>query len=261
MPEKLELGFYETDNEEIQRDYNRDQKGGGNDANLFFLRQGVTQLRILPAYSEKGVWYRELREHAARQNGNYSPVLCLRTNDQDCPFCEHGQELYNEGGEASVEAAREFRPRSSFLFNVVVFSEPNNETNLESGVQVLKAGVKVKRQILELDQDAADWGDITNLHKGVNLKIKRSGKGQFDTEYLVNGMPKRTDIVETFKEKGIPLSKLKPANLDEVMQFKSYEEAKLILKENLDKMGFGVQEEKEKTDKVPESEVKTEVPF
>lgn len=193
---------------------------------FLFLKRGTTHVRILPAYNEKGQFFKEVKEVPwTNEDGKYSPIVSPATNNQPCPFVEEGTRLYKAGGEENVEKSQAFRPRSQFLFNVVVKSTPDGEVPVEQCVKVLKCGTSVKRQLLDLDSDVAGgWGDITNLEKGIDVRITREGTSRNDTTYTVKGLPGgRTNILEWLEEKGFS-QELRPHDLDEFYTPRSYEE-------------------------------------
>jgi hypothetical protein len=200
-----------------------------NNSNILFLKKGVTQLRVLPAYSETGQWFREVREVPLFLEGKFRPQVSPSTIGKPCPFTQEGQKLYNLGGEENVEKAKKFRPRAGYIFNVLVHSTPDGVVDVNECVKVLKCGVKVYRQILDFDQDiAGGWGDITNLENGFDLRITRTGTGRNDTEYVVKGIPGRTNALEYLETKGFA-QELHPYNLDEMFAPKSYEELNEML--------------------------------
>ena len=196
-----------------------------------FLKEGVTQVRVLPPYSAQGVWAREVREHQATIDGKYMTFTCPKYHqDSKCPFCEEGASLHEEGTEESVEDSKAFRPKRSFLFNVLVYSAPG-DLSLRNGVKVLKTGITVQRQIFDLDQDAAGgWGNIYDLAAGFDLRITAKGAGR-QREYIVKGVPGRTDIQASLSKQGISIA-LKPVDLDELLPCLPYDRLKSALNDS-----------------------------
>lgn len=219
MPPVKANGFF--DNKDVDRSNN-----------LLFLKNGITQVRFLPAYSSKGAWFREIKEIPLTIDGKYSPVISPSTLGKPCPFDQEGRRLYNEGGEKNVELASALRPRSSFLFNVVVKSAPGSEQlDIANCVKILKCGKSIRNNLLDLDQDfSGGWGDITNLEKGVDIRITKSGSGKTDTKYIVKGVPGRTNILTWLEEHGFS-GELKPFDLDVLPNYepKPYEELVALL--------------------------------
>lgn len=202
-----------------------------------FLKEGVTQIRVLPPYSSQGVWAREVREHQATIDGKFMTFTCPKYhNDDKCPFCEEGASLHSEGTEESVEASKAFRPKRSFLFNVLVYSAPG-DLSLRNGVKVLKTGITVQRQVFDLDQDAAGgWGNIYDLAAGFDLRITAKGAGRM-REYIVKGVPGRTNILDQLKAQGVNIA-LKPVNLDELLACQPYDRLKQVLNDSRRVPGF-----------------------
>ncbi len=211
-------------------------KEGANKSPFLFLASGTTQVRILPAYSEKGAWYREIKEIPWNtEDGKYRPLVSPATQGKPCPFVEEGKRLYALGGEENVKKAQDIRPRTSFIFNVVVKSTPDGDFPVEECVKVLKCPVTVKNGLLDLDQDAAGgYGDISNLEKGFDIRITKSGQGKNDTRYVVKAVPGRSNILEWLDQKGYK-QELTPQNLDDFFTPQPYEELEVLLKEKLSK--------------------------
>ena len=98
-------------------------------------------------------------------------------------------------------------------------------------MKVLKCGVKVKEQLLDLDQDhAGGWGDITNIEKGYDIRVTRSGEGRNDTQYVVKGIPNRTSGLDWLGTKGFT-QELTPHNLDDMYAPLPIDEVEKLLRE------------------------------
>ena len=63
-------GFFPTNQDEINKT---------TESVFLFLKEGTTQLRVLPPYSKRGSWFREVREHAGRLNGEFTTITCPKT--------------------------------------------------------------------------------------------------------------------------------------------------------------------------------------
>lgn len=232
---------HKVNKDRMQEEYNREVKRENPNRPQFpilFLKEGETKLRVLPPWSEEGVWYRKTHEHPAYVNGFFNPVACpKKMAESDCPFCDESDRLYKLGGEANVEAAKKFRWSTKFFMNVVVHDSPDKERgNLNYGVQVLKVGKKILDQILNYDQDASEgWGDITDLNKGYDLKITRRGKDQYNTEYTVMAAKNATDIEAELAKAGIKTIEL--VDLDNVVNVLPFGELKAIMLNNHEDAG------------------------
>jgi len=212
----------------------QDKKAVNNNGNApsLYLKEGLTQVRILPPYSEKGVWYRKIEEHRLLIDKKSRFFTCPGIEEMPCPICEKGEALYAAGGADNVEEAKSLQTRSKYLYNVLVISSPSTgDDACEFGkVYMMQSGVQVFKQILELDQDeATGWADITDLEKGVNITIKRSGKG-LDTSYDVNPHGSgRSSIVEALAAQGIDINSLELIDLDKQLMPPSYEDLEQAL--------------------------------
>lgn len=235
------MKIYQRNEQLLQNEHSRDVKTreeqAENGVPILFLQKGKTTLRVLPPYSDAGVWYREIQEHGLRIAGRFQTFSCPRPYGQVCPICDAGQALYSQGTPEAIEEARRFKPQNRFLFNVLVMSDPKGKT-IQNGVCVLKAGVGVKRDLLDIDTDVATgWGNITDCEAGVNISIDRVGDG-LETKYVVKGFAQRTNIVEHCAQSGIDFNALELFNLDLLFPPRSEDELKAALEGRAVAPGF-----------------------
>ena len=191
----------------------------GNGLYALTFKNGTTTIRILPPWSDKGMWYEPITEHfiASKKRS----VTCSEPLFGRCPVCEHGAYLAGNGHQ---EEAKNFRPSTKYLVNALVLSEPNGKLTIKDGIKVFKLPSGVKATLLDFDVDASGdgWGDITDYFHGVNVKVDRSGQG-LNTKYSVKPLPTRVDIIAKLQEEGIDPNALELQNLDEVFAPESYE--------------------------------------
>ena len=232
----LPPGFGVNDPDFIREAYQESKNmkdGDSSGGKVFYLKPGVTHLRFLPPHEDAVSWFRSLKEHGLHTNGKYGTVTCPTSVDEsECPICEAGRDLYeNVGTEISIKKAKKLYPKQVFLYNAYVYSSPDGEKGLSDGIVVVKSGVKVFKQLMEYDNDpAGDWGDTTNLTNGVDFRIDRTGKGRFDTEYSVKGVPTRSNIIEKIAAAGLKFGK--PHNLFEIFPPFGYEELEMKYKQS-----------------------------
>ena len=229
-------------NQERDRDKKQQAEQSEGGVSTYFLKKGTATVRILPPYNERGVWFRETQEHTIQiAPKKWQSFTCPRPSGKQCPFCDQGTALYEEGSEEAVAKAKDFRPRTQFLFNALILSD-NRGNNASKGVQVLKAGVMVKRQLLELDTNVqAGWGDMTNLETGFNVNIERTGEG-LETKYSV--LPfggGRSNILENLATQGIDANSLTLHDLDALFPPRSYEELSGVMEGQATAPGFPAQ--------------------
>jgi hypothetical protein len=225
--------YYNPNQETLRQEKERQDKEsvtGFKDA--FFLKvPGVYQARILPPYSDAGVWYRKILEHRIVVDKQAHYLTSPSQFDLPDPIREAAETLHAQLDERSVAKAKELVPRQQFLFNALILSAPSGVKFDFGKIYVLKTGVMVKNALLELDQDEGlGWTGITALDTGVNVTIKRTGQ-KLDTEYHVNPHGGgRSNIVELLAERGVDINALKMYNLDELYPVRKEEDIRDLLR-------------------------------
>jgi len=222
------MEFHQPNAEALDADRSKDarqvaEQGG---VKAFYLQAGVTNVRILPPFSAKGVWYRELYEYNVVVDGQRR-VFTAPIDGPD-PIEEKRQALLQAGGDFNIKAAEGLKATRRYLFNALVWFAPPGVEFTRGEVVVLKAPVTVKRHLLEMDRDVqGGWADITNPASGVNIKVSRTGKG-LNTEYSVAPLPKRSDLSADLAAVQVDVNSLKLFNLDELYQPLSYDDLKRV---------------------------------
>lgn len=205
----------------------------------FKPRKGTSQLRVLPPHPESDIWYQGSKEHYLGRGHGYAP--CPRQFNNPCPVCEKGEELYSSGDEAKIRASDELRPRDQFFYNVVLFSTDNGDFGPQDGVVVMRTGIKVLRQLKELDNDeAGGWGDMTNPETGFEVRITRKGETRNDTEYNVTPVRTTLSLRESLQKHDVNLDSLTLVNLSEYVRSSilTYDEMKARLQTQQVAPGF-----------------------
>lgn len=219
------MRYFKQNPEALQHEKDRLERKAtewGNNAPMLYPQPGSTMIRILPPFSEAGVFFRKIVKHRVPVGKSAETFACPASEaNLPCAICVMGQHMTDSRDEEQMKFAKEnLRPREHYLYNVLVHSGPANrkaEVPEFGKVYVMESGIMVHRQIIELDQDPANgWADVTNLEGGVNLIIKRTGQG-FDTKYTVNPHGAgRTNVFEDCAARGIDPQTLELINLDEV---------------------------------------------
>jgi hypothetical protein len=192
----------------------------GNDAPMLYLQPGSTMVRLLPAYSEAGVFFRKIVKHRVRTSGQTFVCACpAEMEGVYCPICAKAQEMKDSGDQVKMKQAKDMlKPQVKYLYNVLCYSAPADRQGnaKEFGVvYVMEAGIMVHRALVSLDTDAmTGWVDITNFETGVNVVVKRTGNA-LDTKYEVSPTGHgRSNVLADLAARGIDTSKLEPNNLD-----------------------------------------------
>lgn len=231
------MQFYQRNDQALQQENEALEKRAsewGVDCDMLYLQSGSTMARILPPYSEAGVFFRKITKHRIRL-GNRTEIFACPAAEGGihCPVCQKGQEFIDSKEEAKIKYAREhLRTRDQYLYNVIVFSAPPNKQGKtpEFGkVYVMETGVMVHRQLISKDQDpATGWADITNPENGVNMIIKKTGQG-LDTKYEVTPHGSgRSNIFQDLAARAIDPNSLQLINLDEVYKLPPAEKVEEI---------------------------------
>jgi hypothetical protein len=220
--------YYQNDNDFVQRDVA--QSGAGR---FYTLKKGLTQLRVLPAYSPRGRWYHEIIEHVFNVNGKLQNFPCGTMFGDSCTLCAHGDKLRKSEDPKDQELSENFKRRFSFLFNVIVFSDPDGKP-CDGQVKVLKAPTQVKKDITRFDVNP-EYGNVTDPNKGFNFTVNREGSTKTDTKYAADPSRKESNIAELLAAKGFDVNNLNLFQLDQLVEPKSEGEMQAAIK------GAGVQ--------------------
>lgn len=135
---------------------------------------GRNIIRILPATGQMQYFFKEVGTHYLA-NDKYFKCLSITTDgQQECPLCQVHQAL-QDGGDK--KAAETFYPSRAFNMNII------DRNNPDAGVQVFSPGVKIFQDLAAFIQDP-EYGDITDVAQGFDVKIDRTGEGN-KTQYQV----------------------------------------------------------------------------
>lgn len=199
---------------------------------IYVLKKGITQLRVMPPMPGQKKFFREFREHPWNPGGRFRRDTCPTNLGAPCPVCDEGKRLFQTSDPDSVIRSKKLRPRRQFILNAVILADPDG-AGAKSGVQVMRFGVKVKRQLVRYDRDFdGSWGGMTDLQTGFDVRIEKTGDTMETTEYFVHGVPKRTDIGQALSAQGIDFSKFESHDLDLVAPPPTHAELEALLKED-----------------------------
>lgn len=180
----------------------------GGSSNIEYLKdEGTYRIRILPMVDEEADFIEEvLSFYLGNDMGSvYSPG----TNGEPCALLETYNELKKSDDEEDNELAKTMSPRNSYLTPVIFYKDlKGKKVDTERSGKLLKISKGVYQQLIDLYLDDDEWGDLTDPKKGYDIKITRTGKGKFDTEYDAKPC-KNTPIPKEFK---------KPVDLQEMVK-------------------------------------------
>jgi hypothetical protein len=220
----------QCEQERLQREAERAERGG---VTPYTCLKGKTTLRVLPPFSEAGVWYVTYWEHVLRVAGRTWYLTCPRPHGRVCPLCDAGEQLFTTDDEVQLKRAGDLMPTERFLVNGIVLSDPG-KTSAKDGLKLVKLPKMAMKEVLVLDNDVqGGWGDITNLESGHNITVERTGEGQRNTRYGVRGFPERTNILVSLKEQGVDIDALELHDLHAVLLPRDHEELVAVLEGTL----------------------------
>lgn len=201
----------------------------GRSSTTHSLKQGTTILRVMPAYNNKGFWYKKIHEYYFRFGNTHIFMPSPRDFNQTDPIWDYADEVFASGDTEKIEQVKKFRPRETYLVNAYIFSEPNQQKPYDK-IVALKVPKSVQRQLKRLDTDASTgYGDITDLEKGVNITIHREGTTKETTKYDTNPHRNSTNVFDELKTRGLDLNSMKLNDLDTIYMPKSTQEVQDIL--------------------------------
>lgn len=163
----------------LQRKEKLKRSGGGN-FNYFLIKQGITRMRLVQAPPDKEFAVEATFFYINKDIGGIvSPV----TFGEPCAIMELYQKLKNSKRDSDKKIAEKIKPKKRyFAMHYKYLDEKGRKPDTESGVKltILTAGQYQDLIDLYLDEEA---GDMSNPKRGYDVKYKREGTTQFDTEY------------------------------------------------------------------------------
>lgn len=192
----------------------------GTNSGFIFCKEGVTRVRIKSPGENEELGIEVISFYLGDKIGSiYSP----QTFDEPCPIMEKYLELKDSPDPDDKELAKKLVPKRRYLIGGIVYEDDKGKKPAYDGQdRVILIPRQVYNDIINLYLDEDEAGDMTDPKTGYDIKITRSGKGQFDTTYSVmNCKPTKLDK-----------SMAKPVALEKMVraQIKSYGELENLLK-------------------------------
>lgn len=173
--------YYAADQSKLQKKL--EQIGSGA---YFKPKEGKNTIRILPPWSDSGLWYKEAALHYGMtdETGKERAYPCLKMFGEDCPVCNKRDEFMEGDGE-DKKIADKIRARVKFYANVL--------DRATGSVKIWGFSQKTLGVLLSYCSDP-DYGDITNPDEGFDVVIERTGTGKLDTRYAIRVKPKPSAV-------------------------------------------------------------------
>lgn len=200
---------------------NKPRNTGGSSMSFIDIKDGVNNIRIMPPKDDDCSFYVETWVHyqvgKSETNKKGTMIVCPKTKDENayCPVCELSSQykkLSSKKGDTYDTEARQIYRKKRVYYNAINRDEdlsvyeqreveegkPLKWFNKDSGeeespVKVLATGIEVFKGILGYIVDP-EYGDITDEASGLDIKITKTGSGQFNTNYDVKTARKESAI-------------------------------------------------------------------
>lgn len=153
------------------------KKGDGSYSTISF-KVGTHRIRVLPVGEEDfGI---EATTFFLKDIGF---LVSPRTFGDPCAICEMYDELKASKSEDDRDLAATFRPKKKYLIPIIKYKDEKGK-EVELGPKLAQVANGVYNDLIDLMLDEEN-GDFTDPKEGYDVKIKRTGEGQLDTEYSV----------------------------------------------------------------------------
>ncbi len=234
--------YFETDKEAMKK-----KRAEIGQSKYWQPKEGKNQIRILPPYSDEGVWMYELALHYGFTDAEdrKRAYPCMRQWKQEkCPACDAIAELKKVDG--GSKAADRLRARSKYYVNLI------DRRVGEDKVFIYGFSGKMMNEILSYDDDE-DYGDLTNPKKGFDIILEKTGSG-LTTRYAIRIKPKSTpagDFPDLFDLEAEVPNEITAREMADLLQ-KQYEE----LLEDFDPEEYGKKKKRKEEDDEEEEKPK-----
>lgn len=187
---------------------------------LVFCKEGTLRVRLKSPGDDQELGIELIYFFLGGEIGSvYSPA----TFDEPCPFMEKYKELKDSSDDDDKALAKLLVPKRKYVVGGIVYADEKGKSVDYNGQD---KGILIPRQVyqdivdLYLDEDEA--GDMTDPREGYDIKIIRSGSGQFDTTYSARNC-QRSRLDEKYRGnidlEGIVRSQIKSYDeLEDILQ-------------------------------------------
>lgn len=162
-----------------QRKKEMESKGGGMKG-LVSFKEGKTRIRFLPV-GDNDFAFMATQFYLGKEIGGFiSPA----TFGEPCAVYEAYTKLNKSSDDDDRELAKSFRPREKPLAPIIKYKdEKGKEVDTEKGVALAILTQDNYTELIDWMLDEDDYGDFTDPKTGYDVKINRTGSGQYDTKY------------------------------------------------------------------------------
>ena len=143
---------------------------------------GSAVIRFLPPAPGSEIPIVSYFNHGFKGPGGWYIENCPTSIGQECPVCNHNNELWNSGIEANKDVARSRKRNKRFVANIYVVKDPGNPDN-EGKVFRFQFGKKIYDKIKDAMSPPEDLGmspiNPFDMWEGANFLLRVVNKGGF----------------------------------------------------------------------------------
>lgn len=156
------------------------ESGGGGKYNFFIFKEGTHRMRALPVGEDEEFGCEVTTFFLGKDIGGIiSPV----SFGGKCAINDMYTKLSNSNDEDEKDLASKFKPKKKFMVPMIKYlDEKGLKIDTEAGPKLAQLTSGQYQDLLDLFLDD-EQGDFTDARKGYDIKIKRVGSGQMNTEY------------------------------------------------------------------------------
>lgn len=194
-----------------------------NGSGFVFPKDGVLRIRIKSPGEGEEIGMEIVQFYLGDK---FKSVLSPETFGENCPLMEKYLELKDSSDPDDKELAKKLIPKRRYVVGGLVYAdEKGKKVDYEGKDKGILIPRQVYQEIVNMYCDEDEAGDMTDPKNGYDIKITRTGKGQFDTNYSV----------QNCKSTEIPRELRGDVDLEGIVrsQMKDYDELEDILKQYL----------------------------
>lgn len=158
------------------------KESGGKGAFLFCKANETIRFRPLPVPEDEEFGMEVIQFFLGQE---IKGVISPKSIGMPCAIYEKWLDLKDSKDEDDKSLANKLSPKKKYVVPVIKKKDKlGQEVDKATGVKLLQLAGKAYQQMVDLFLEP-EQGDFTNTREGYDLKLTRTGSGQFDTEYSV----------------------------------------------------------------------------
>jgi hypothetical protein len=166
-------------------------KKGSGSYDYFVIKEGTTRMRPLPAPKNKD-WAVEIIHFYL--GGEIKGLISAQSFGERCAVYEYWEKLKKSKKESDQKLADKIKPKQKYMAAHIKYNDDKGkDIDRKAGAKLLLLHKGMYQTLLDFYLDD-EKGDFTSAKLGYDIKYKRQGTGQMDTEYTVlDCKPSRLD--------------------------------------------------------------------